>query len=56
MRGGNPRRKGERGNLRVSCFLSYTAAEAIWRERLVQVKFFLGNCFVALQVSHVDVT
>ena len=38
--------------MRVSCFLSFTAAEAIWRERLVRVKFFLGNCFVALQVSH----
>lgn len=49
IRGG--RGRGE--NLRVSCFLSFTAAEAIWRERLVRVKFFLGNCFVALQVSHV---
>ena len=48
IRGG--RGRGE--NLRVSCFLSFTAAEAIWRERLVRVKFFLGNCFVALQVSH----
>ena len=49
IRGG----RGRRENLRVSCFLSFTAAEAIWRERLVRVKFFLGNCFVALQVSHV---
>ena len=56
---GNSEDKGIRGgrgrgeNLKVSCFLSFTAAEAIWRERLVRVKFFLGNCFVALQVSHV---
>ena len=48
--------EGERGKFEgvvFCCFLSFTAAEAIWRERLVRVKFFLGNCFVALQVSHV---